>query len=169
MPHITLLKTKVFSVEEHLTPSHNLYYKIRCGDWVNILPITPEGRCILIKQHRFGINKDTVEVPGGKVDPYEAPEDAIVRELEEETGYKTDNLVFLGSLPTNPALLTNEMHFFLGLDCYPEPDRTRFPEKNEDIEIFTVSVNELKDMVQSGKINHCLSALCISLALEYKK
>src|ERR671921_325709 len=66
---------------------------IEAPDWVNVIPVTEDGRVVMVRQYRFGIAENTLEVPGGMVDPGEEPARAAARELEEETGYRAASLV----------------------------------------------------------------------------
>jgi len=58
------------------------------GDWVNVVALTHDDRIVLIRQFRFGTEQVTLEIPGGIIDPGEAPLFAAQRELLEETGYR---------------------------------------------------------------------------------
>ena len=60
--------------------------------WVNVVPVTPDGRVVLIRQYRHGIQDVTLEIPGGIIDHDEPPEAAAARELQEETGYVAERV-----------------------------------------------------------------------------
>ncbi|HXN40209.1 MAG TPA: NUDIX hydrolase, partial [Myxococcaceae bacterium] len=86
------LDFKVLKIREDLVAdprdgSEHARVVIESPEWVNIIPITPEGKVVLIRQFRSGIWSDTLEIPGGMVESGEEPIDAAKRELEEETGY----------------------------------------------------------------------------------
>ena len=168
-----LLKTIPFIVEEldligSKGPISHPYHRLLCGDWVNILPVTADGRAVLIRQPRAGSLTDTLEVPGGMVDPGE--KDLMLaglRELEEETGFTSQRVLSLASMNPNPAIMNNRCHFFLAMSCIPNPNRKHFPDAEEDISIEMVPIAELDGMVRTGQINHGLAALCIMLAGKY--
>ena len=85
-------------------------------DWVNTVPVTTQGKVLLVRQFRIGIESTTLETPGGVVDAGEKDMTmAAVRELEEETGHTSRNILPLASLNPNPAIMTNTVHFFLAL------------------------------------------------------
>ncbi|MBF0440596.1 MAG: NUDIX hydrolase [Oligoflexales bacterium] len=171
----TIIKAPPFTVEKiqvgssstaikHLHP----YYRLNCPDWVNILPVTESKEAILIKQLRFGNMKLVLETPGGVIDQKDkCPEDAALRELEEETGYTTNELISLGSINPNPATHTNKIHMFLACNSFLNENRTHFPDGNEDIETTLINYSLLDKMVREGKIDHALSALTILFALKY--
>ena len=58
------------------------------------IPILPNGKIALIKQYRYSVRKMMIELPAGKLDKNEAPEDCAIRELEEEIGYKANKITF---------------------------------------------------------------------------
>lgn len=168
-----ILRTVPFAVEEiDLTiggkaPTHP-YHRIRCPDWVNVLPVTSNGEAIMIKQVRSGPEKWILETPGGVLEASERDATmAAVRELEEETGYTSQRVLPLGALNPNPAIQNNKVHMFVALGCYLPPERKHFPDIGEAIEVVRVPITELVDMVYRGEVDHCLSALCIMLAQKY--
>lgn len=123
-------------------------------DWVNVVPLTADGRVVLIKQFRVGANGYTLEIPGGLVDPGELPIQAAAREMLEETGYASDDLVYLGKVNPNPALFENICHTFLARGVRRAADQAL--DEDEMIEVFTVPVGELPAMVRDGRIDHSL-------------
>jgi hypothetical protein len=54
---------------------------LECPDWVNVVPVTDDGRIVLVRQYRHGIQKTALELPGGVIDDGESPEGAALREL----------------------------------------------------------------------------------------
>jgi len=168
-----LLKTIPFVVEEldlvgRSGSLHHPYHRLVCGDWVNILPVTHDGKAILIRQPRAGSLTDTLEVPGGLVDPGEKDLMlAALREMEEETGYTSQRVLPLGSINPNPAIMNNRCHFFVALSSFLNPSRKHFPDAEEDITVEVTPVADLDHLVRTGQIDHALAALCIMLAAKY--
>ena len=87
--------------------------KINAPDWVSIM-VEKDGKLLVEKQFRYGANDFIEEFPCGMVEKGEDPRDAVVRELEEETGIKLlDKTVLkLGQTNPNPAFMTNMMHYY---------------------------------------------------------
>jgi 8-oxo-dGTP pyrophosphatase MutT (NUDIX family) len=157
----TLQKTVVFDVlvRQMQSPDGATeadFYSIECRDWVNIVPITSDGKIILVEQFRHGIQGLTLEIPGGIIGPKHTPEQAAVAELEEETGYGSSDFSFLGAFHPNPAIQTNLAHLYLAQNCRPISSGQRLDEL-EDISIHLVPLGELAALVDSGRVSHCLS------------
>ncbi len=123
-------------------------------DWINVVPVTDDGRIIMIRQYRHGTRTVMLEVPGGMIDPGESPEEAAERELLEETGYEAERIELLGRVRPNPAILDNTCHMFLAEGC------RRVAELNldafEQIEVMPVAIEEIPEMVRTGHIDHGL-------------
>jgi 8-oxo-dGTP pyrophosphatase MutT (NUDIX family) len=130
------------------------FYLLDSPDWVNIIPLTPDGKVILVKQHRFGTKESSLEIPGGMMDEGESPADAAARELLEETGYGGDEPVLLGWVHPNPAIHTNRCYTYLiknvSFRNSPRQDST------EDIEVLSVPLSEIPQLIREEKITHAL-------------
>ena len=103
------------------------YYVIHLVDAVHVVALTPEGEVLLVRQFRAGSGRDSLEIPGGLVDHGEDPCAAGARELREETGYAGDPPQLLGTLWSNPSLLTSRITTIVirnaRLVAEPEPDQ----------------------------------------------
>ena len=154
-----LHETSVFTLERELCrhPRSGIvhpFYVIDVDDWVNILPLTPDGEVVLLRQWRQGLKDFCIEIPGGMADPGEEPADAAARELGEETGYGFERLIGLGSVTTNPAIQNNRCWLYVAVGARPEGRAT--PEETEDIEVFTVPLAGALSMVDDGRIDHTM-------------
>jgi 8-oxo-dGTP pyrophosphatase MutT (NUDIX family) len=129
-------------------------FVLECPDWVNVIALTHEEDVVLVRQFRHGVERLALEIPGGVVDPGEAPADAALRELLEETGYAPDRLESLGFVDAQPGYQDNRCHTFLalGVKRVAEPEL----DAGEDIEVVKVPRTALADLVRSGEISHSL-------------
>ena len=153
----SILKIREDQVIDPRTGASYPRVQIACPDWVNVIPLTPEGEVVLVRQFRFGIWADSLELPGGMVDPGEEPAKAAARELEEETGFVPGRLEPLGWIHPNPALQANRCHSFLARDCVRH--HAGRPEASEDIEVVRVPRARIPELLRDGTISHALVAV----------
>jgi 8-oxo-dGTP pyrophosphatase MutT (NUDIX family) len=130
------------------------FYVIEAPDWINVVPLTDDGRVVLIEQYRHGTGEVSLEIPGGMVDAGESPADAAARELLEETGYEAGEVTPLGKTRPNPAIQDNWIHTFLarGLEYRREPLNAG----TEQTVVRLVPVERIPALVEEGKITHSL-------------
>ena len=128
---------------------------IESVDWVNIVPVTPSGDVVLVAQYRHGIERVTLEVPGGMVDAVDpSPLHAARREMQEETGYDSDDVVPLGSVHPNPAIQNNQCHTFLARNAVPRFEVSF--DGTEETRVTLVPLERIPDLVRDGTITHAL-------------
>lgn len=155
----TLAETRIFNlqknrVENPRTGGEIDVFVLTCPDWVNVIALTDDSRAILVKQYRHGVEKVTLEIPGGMVDPGENPKDAAVRELLEETGFSPKSVVNLGFVDAQPAFQNNRCHTFLALGCQEVAEQDL--DHGEDLAVELVPLIAIEDMILEGIISHAL-------------
>jgi ADP-ribose pyrophosphatase len=115
-------------------------------DIVYILPITPEGKYIFLKQFRLPINAYVIETPAGIIEKENTHEQLALRELEEETGYTTSKpLEVLPTYPISAAITNGIAYGFCARDVVKIKEQDL--EDAEDIEVLELSKKELLDMI----------------------
>ena len=130
------------------------FFVVEAPDWINVIPLTDDGRIVMVREFRFGIDDFTLEIPGGMCDGDEPPADAARRELVEETGYDARELVDLGWVHPNPAVQTNRCHTFLALGAHPVGEPS--PDADEAFEVVTVRKEDVPGLMRDGSITHAL-------------
>ena len=126
------------------------FYVTELPDWVNVIAITTDGRCIIEEQYRHGIQEVCFELPAGEVKKGEDPLLAAQRELKEETGYTGGEWKSFGTSVPNASGCSNTCHSFLAIGV----ERTLEPkqEPTEDIKIHLVTREVIKEMLLDGQI-----------------
>jgi ADP-ribose pyrophosphatase len=141
------------------------YYVMEFPEWANIVPVTEDGKIVLVEQYRHAANEVSIEIPGGSTDPHikEDANKAALRELLEETGYVPDDVRLIGVHRPNPAMQNNRMHTYIGFNC----KKMQAPQLDpfEDIRVVTYSVPEVMEMIFTGQINHSIVVASILYAL----
>jgi len=128
-----------------------------------MLPLLPDGRILLVRQHRYAAGEVLLELPAGKLDPGEDPETCARREVAEETGYTAERAVPLGSFFVSPGYSDELIHAFLltGLQRAAEHSET---DPDEELEVLTFTLDELRGLVRSGGIRDSKSLTTLALA-----
>lgn len=141
------------------------YYVLEYSDWVNILPVTKDGKVVLVKQFRYALGCFSIEAPGGIMDPHETdPLEAAKRELLEETGYSAGKVEEVAVVATNPATHNNRMHCYLATDCVLTHELDH--DENEEIEVVLVTMDELIELLRNNQIIQSLHVASIFYALQ---
>ncbi len=116
---------------------------------VAALPVLADGRVVLVRQYRYAVDAFVWELPAGRRDPGETPEEGARRELEEEVGLRAGTLEPLLVFWTTPGFCDEVMHLFRATGLEPVPPR---PEADEKIEPATFTLEEALEMVKRGEI-----------------
>jgi ADP-ribose pyrophosphatase len=134
--------------------AEHTFFVVENPDWVNIIAVTKSDEIVLIEQFRHGTEEIILEIPGGMIDEDETPETAARRELLEETGYASDEFVYLGASHPNPAIQNNRLYHFAAFGC-EKIQATAFDE-HESVVTKLVSKTEIPQLIEDEKITHSL-------------
>ena len=122
---------------------------VRHPGGVVILALTPEGTIPFVRQHRYPVNREVLELPAGKIDDQEEPSRTAARELEEETGFRAESLVRIHSFYTSPGFCDELLHLFYAPKVTPVEAN---PEFDEHLEIEFYTPEQALDLVRGGQI-----------------
>lgn len=132
---------------------------------VCLIPILPDGKICLIRQFRYGPGEEFIEIPAGKLDAGEAPLDCAYRELEEETGYRTNKLTFLTNIHPAIGFSNEKMWMYLAEEL--ELSKKKLDE-DEFLELLPTPLNKALEWVFSGKITDVKTIIGIMWMKELK-
>jgi len=133
------------------------YFVTHLADGVQAVAVTPDQHVVMVSQFRAGSRRDSLETPGGLLEPGEDPCAAGARELLEETGYAGDPPQLVGILWPNPALLSMRITTIVVHNArrIAEPR----PDQSEELAIEMVSVRDIPALIETGRIDH---AVCVA-------
>ena len=133
-----------------------------------VVPVDDQGRIIMVRQYRNALERYTLELPAGKLD--DPKEEGIVcaaRELEEETGYRSDKLEWLITLRTTVAFCDERIEIFAAHDLIPTRQNL---DEDEYIDVKAYTLAELKKKIFSGEIEDSKTiAAIMAYAVKYNR
>lgn len=135
---------------------HDEFYVLEYPDWVNVIAITKEGKFVMERQYRHGLQWTGFEICAGVCEPGEDPLESAKRELYEETGYGGGTWTKLTTLSPNSSTVTNLCHSYLAVDV--ERIGEQHLEKTEDISVHLLSKDEVFALLTNNGIKQALMA-----------
>jgi 8-oxo-dGTP pyrophosphatase MutT (NUDIX family) len=130
------------------------YYVLDLADAVNVIALTPENQLILVRQFRAGSGRDSLETPGGLLERDENPIDAGMRELLEETGYAGEPEQVLGTVWSNPSIMTSRTTYLVVTNARKVAEPR--PDPGEELGLELVPAPRIPQMIADGRIDHAL-------------
>ncbi|MHC0036041.1 NUDIX hydrolase [Pseudoneobacillus sp. C159] len=134
---------------------------------VAVIPITNDGKIVMVEQYRKALERTLVEIPAGKLEKGENPQDSARRELEEETGYVCENLKWLISFYTSPGFADEIVHLYLATGLSKKVDAAGLDE-DEFVNIIELSLSEAKQSILEKRIYDAKTAYAVQY-LELKE
>lgn len=157
-----------FVEKEEVAPDglNGRYVSIKTKDWVIAVPVR-DGKFVMVRQWRHGMEGITVEFPGGVQERDETPESGAARELFEETGYRAGRITVIGCCNPNPAIYDNTITFVLAEDLTPTNEL--HTDEDEYLEPVELPVDEVIASFGSGEFCNSFVGTGIALYLRHTR
>jgi ADP-ribose pyrophosphatase len=146
------LNSWVSLIETSIEKDPESYFHLKVPDYVFVLAMTESGKVPLVQQYRIPLERNSLELPAGLIESNQTPLETAKRELEEETGLKSQKSVFqLPPMVLDSGRIQNKAHgfVFLGVE-----ELTELEMKSAELKTIWVTAEELLSMAISGKIDH---------------
>ncbi len=127
---------------------------------IAVVPILDNDEVLLVRQFRYATGQVLLEIPAGKLEPNEPLEQAVIRELTEETGYKPGKIVHLLSTWTTPGFTDEVIHLYLATEleyCAGQPDEDEF------LEVARIPYTKLQEMISAKELTDAKTVLALAL------
>lgn len=128
-----------------------------------VIPVTENKEILFVKQYRYPVKRELLEIPAGKLDETEDPEHCALRELEEETGY-IGNIRELGYIYTTPGFSDEKIYLYLADHLVYTQQRL---DEGEYLEVLKIPVEEVLEMIRNGRISDAKTIAAIAMAADY--
>ena len=139
---------------------------IEHGDCIGVVAVDSENNVLLVNQYRTPLAKNLLEIPAGGIDKGEDAETAVIREMQEETGFQPGKVVRLCGFYLSPGSSTEYMHLYLATDLTPS---RLHAEDTAGIELVPVPLAQIPELIASGRIQDGKSIAGLLYYLEWKK
>jgi ADP-ribose pyrophosphatase YjhB (NUDIX family) len=140
------------------------YFVVELPATVCAVAMTEKQEVLMVRQYRHPVEETLLEIPGGFIDENETPEQAMKRELKEETGHEFTSVTNVGRIAANPGVLNNFTYFFLAKGGKKTAEQKL--DKNEELQLEKITIPELKNLFLENKIIQSLHNNCIFYALK---
>lgn len=128
-----------------------------------VVPVTDDGKILMVRQYRNALDRDTLEIPAGGLNSEDEPtKQAAARELEEETGFSSENLEPLITIRTTVAFCNEKIDIYVARNLRKSHQNL---DEDEFINVEAYTLDELCDMIDEGKIE---DSKTISAIMSYK-
>ena len=130
------------------------FYVLEYPDWINVIAITPDDHFVFVRQYRYALDLDSIELCAGVIEPNETPEEGARRELLEETGFGGGEWKEFMTIGQNPSTCDNLTHCFIATGV--EKIQDQHLDRTEDIDVVLLSREQVLEMLNSDTLKQAL-------------
>lgn len=127
---------------------------------VAIIPVTKDGKLVLVRQYRKALERTIIEIPAGRIEKGEDPRETAKRELEEETGYAAGTLKFIQAFATSPGFANEIIYLYLA-EQLTEIENPAAGDEDEFIDVLEITIEEAEGLVETGEIYDAKTAFAL--------
>ena len=131
---------------------------------VGIIPLTSDNKIIMVRQYRYCMGEEIIEIPAGKLEYGEDPYECAVRELSEETGCTAGKIVDLGCIYPSPGFCKETLYLYLAMDL---KRGNMHLDENELLSIEEYDIDVLVDMIMKNELRDAKSIIGILKTKKY--
>jgi ADP-ribose pyrophosphatase len=142
--------------------AHSVREVVRHRGAAVVLPVLDDGRVVLVRQYRYPVGEELLELPAGTLEDGEDPLECAARELAEETGYGAGTVTVLGRFYAAPGYTDEALVAVLATGLAPA--RGAAPDPDEIIETVTLRPDELLRLIEAGEIRDSKTLATVLLA-----
>ena len=142
---------------------HTTREVVRHSGSVAVVAVQDDGRIVLVRQYRYPVDDSLWELPAGRLDAGESPEQAAQRELQEEIGHRAGDLRRIAFFYTTPGFCDEAMHVFRATGLLASPAKG---DEDERIEVQAFALDDLRAMIDRGEIREGKTLVALLLELR---
>ena len=131
---------------------------------VGIVAVTNDNKVLMVRQYRYPMEEELLEIPAGKLDEGEHPFGCAVRELSEETGCTAGKYVDLGAIYPSPGFCKETLYLYLALEL---KQGEMHPDENELLSVDQVDIDELISDIMADRIKDAKTIIGVMKAKNY--
>ena len=131
---------------------------------VGIIPVTKDNKILMVRQYRYPMEEELLEIPAGKLDEGEDPFECAVRELSEETGCTAGRFVDLGATYPSPGFCKEVLYLYLALDLQHGDMHL---DENELLSVEQVGIDELIEKIMANELPDAKTIIGVLKAKRY--
>jgi len=136
------------------------------GETICVVPLDNDGNVLLVEQYRKPAGQRLLEVPAGGIDEGETPEEATLRELQEEVGFTARKLQHLTTFWCTPGFCTEQMHAYLATELGPS---SLAPDDDEELRVVPTPLDKIPGLIGDNTICDAKSIAALLLVLRLRE